>query len=143
MNRKPTTIDEYLASVTGEKRRALDGLRRTIRKIVPNAEECISYRIPAFKLEGKVIAGFCATAKGCSYFPFSGSVLGKVGRAVQRYRGTKSSLHFDPTEPLPPRLVRKLIKTRIAEVRTGSKRRRASAKNGARSRLRAELGIQK
>lgn len=131
MKRKPTTIDEYLASVTGERRRALESLRRTIRKIVPHAEECISYRIPAFKLEGEVIAGFCATARGCSYFPFSGSTLGTMGAALRAYGGTKSSLHFDPGEPLPPRLVRELIETRIAEVKTGSKRRRrpASAKS--------------
>jgi uncharacterized protein YdhG (YjbR/CyaY superfamily) len=131
MKRKPTTIDEYLASVTGEKRRALDRLRKTIRKIVPDAEECISYRIPAFRLNGKVIAGFCTTAKGCSYFPFSGSTLGTVGAALKGYEGTKSSLHFDPAEPLPPLLVRKLIDTRIAEVEKGSKhrRRRASARS--------------
>jgi uncharacterized protein YdhG (YjbR/CyaY superfamily) len=129
--RKPTTIDEYLASVTGAKRRALENLRKTIRKIVPDAEECISYRIPAFKLDGRVIAGFCATARGCSYFPFSGSTLGAVGAALRGYEGTKSSLHFDAAEPLPPQLVRKLIKTRIAEVKKGSKRlrRRSPAKS--------------
>ncbi len=131
MKRKPTTIDEYLASVTGEKRRALGILRKTIRKIAPDAEECISYRIPAFRLDGKVIAGFCATAKGCSYFPFSGSTLGTLGAALQGYGGTKSSLHFDPAAPLSPQIVRKLIKTRIAELKKGSKRRRwrASARS--------------
>jgi uncharacterized protein YdhG (YjbR/CyaY superfamily) len=52
MARKPTTIDEYLARVKGDKRTALDKLRKTIRAIVPKAEECISYAIPAFRLEG-------------------------------------------------------------------------------------------
>ncbi len=124
MKRKPTTIDEYLASVTEEKRRALQGLRKTIRRIVPDAEECISYRIPAFRLDGKVIPGFCATARGCSYFPFSGSTLAKLGAVVEGYGGPKSSLHFDPAASLPPRLVRKLIRTRIAEVKKDSKRPR-------------------
>ena len=72
---KPTTIDAYLTTVKGEKRLALDKLRKTIRAVVPKAEECISYRLPAFRLDGKVIAGFCATTKGCSYFPFSGRTL--------------------------------------------------------------------
>ena len=106
MARKPTTIDQYLATVRGEKRAALDKLRKMIRKIVPKAEECISYGIPAF----------AATAKGCSYLPFSGSTLGTLADELEDYEMTKSSLHFDPAEPLPTTLVRKLIKARIAET---------------------------
>jgi uncharacterized protein YdhG (YjbR/CyaY superfamily) len=71
--------------------------------------------MPAFRLEGRIVAGFAATAKGCSYFPFSGSTLGTLAAELEDYGGTKSSLHFDPAEPLPTTLVRKLIKTRIAE----------------------------
>jgi len=115
MARKPTNIDEYLATVTGEKRVALDKLRKTIRAIVPKAEECISYRIPAFRFEGKIVAGFAVTAKGCSFFPFSGSTLRSLADDLEGYDMTKSSLHFDPAEPLPATLVRKLIKARIAE----------------------------
>ena len=73
MAKQPTTIDEYLAAVKGEKRAALDKLRKNIRTIIPKAEECISYRLPAFRLDGKIVAGVAATTKGCSYFPFSGS----------------------------------------------------------------------
>ena len=113
---KPTTIDEYLAAVKGEKRAALDKLRKTIRGIVPKAEECISYGIPAFSLDGNIVAGFAATKKGCSYFPFSGSTLGSLAEEVEDYEQTKSSLHFDPAAPLPATLVRKLIKARIAET---------------------------
>jgi len=114
---KPTTIDEYLQSVTGERRRALDKLRATIRKLMPKAEECISYAIPAFRLDGRVIAGFAATAKGCSYFPFSGSTLKTLSKELKGYGGTKSALHFDPAKPLPARLVRQLIRVRRAETR--------------------------
>jgi len=116
MARKPTTIDEYLATVRGEKRAALDKLRKTIRTVVPEAEECISYAIPAFRLHGKVVAGFAATTKGCSYFPFSGSTLATLADELEGYDMTKSSLHFDPAEPLPATLLRKLIKARIAET---------------------------
>jgi uncharacterized protein YdhG (YjbR/CyaY superfamily) len=112
---KPTSIDEYLVTVTGQKRAALDTLRKTIRAIVPKAEECISYRIPAFRFEGKIVAGFAVTAKGCSYFPFSGSTLRSLADDLKGYDMTKSSLHFDPAKPLPATLVRKLIKARIAE----------------------------
>lgn len=116
MKGKPRTIDEYLATVKGERRAALDHLRRTIRAVVPRAEECISYRIPAFRLDGKVIAGFLATAKGCSYYPFSGATLRTLARELEGYEGTRGSLHFDPARPLPKALVRKLLRARIAET---------------------------
>jgi uncharacterized protein YdhG (YjbR/CyaY superfamily) len=116
MARKPTTIDEYLATVSGERRTALDNLRKMIRGFVPKAEECISYGNPAFRLEGAVVAGFCATTKGCSYFPFSGSTLGTLAGELRDYDMTKSALHFHPEHPLPASLVRKLIKARIAET---------------------------
>jgi uncharacterized protein YdhG (YjbR/CyaY superfamily) len=116
MGGKPTTIDEYLAAVRGDKRAALDRLRKTIRTFVPKAKECISYGMPAFRLDGHVVAGFAATAKGCSYFPFSGSTLGTLADELADYDRTKSALHFDPARPLPVTLVRKLVKTRIAET---------------------------
>jgi uncharacterized protein YdhG (YjbR/CyaY superfamily) len=115
MLRKPTSIDHYLSTVKGDQRVALKQLRKTIRAIIPRAEECISYRIPAFRLNGKVVAGFLATTKGCSYFPFSGSTLRTLAKEVAGYEQTKGALHFDPTQPLPASLVRKLIKARIAE----------------------------
>lgn len=116
MPRKPSTIDEYLATVKGEKRAALEKLRRTIRRIVPKAEECISYGIPAFRLDGRIIAGFLATKRGCSYFPFSGRTLTTLADDVEHYDKTRGSLHFDPGKPLAITLVRKLIKARITEA---------------------------
>jgi uncharacterized protein YdhG (YjbR/CyaY superfamily) len=115
--RKPTTIDDYLKRVPEDRRRALEDLRAKIQSIVPDAEECISYRIPAFRVNGVVVAGFCATAKGCSYFPFSGSTLKFLARDISRYDQTKGSLHFSSDEPLPTAIVRKLIKARIAETK--------------------------
>ena len=117
MTRQATTIDEYLAGVSDDKRRALEDLRKKIRAVVPAAEECISYRIPAFRVGGTVVAGFCATTKGCSYFPFSGSTLKTLARDVAAYDQTKSALHFSPAKPLPATLVRRLIRTRIAETK--------------------------
>jgi uncharacterized protein YdhG (YjbR/CyaY superfamily) len=110
-------IDVYLAKVSGNKRVALDKLRKTIRSIVPKAEECISYGMPAFRLDGTVIAGFQATAKGCSYYPFSGTTLRTLADDLRGYDQTKSALHFSPDQPLPATLVRRLIKARIAETR--------------------------
>lgn len=119
MGKKPTTIDEYLASVRPDRRAALEKLRRTIRSVVPDAEECISYSMPAFRYNGHVIAGFLATAKGCSYYPFSGTTLATLSAELAAYSQTKSALHFDPDQPLPATLVRTLIKARIAETLRG------------------------
>ena len=122
MRKKPTTIDEYLASLKPDRRAALGKLRRMIRSVVPDAEECISYSMPAFRYNGHVIAGFLATAKGCSYFPFSGTTLSTLSSELARYSRTKSALHFDAERPLPLAIVRKLIKTRVAETATRPKR---------------------
>lgn len=117
MLRKATSIDEYLAGVTGAKRTALEKLRKMIRQVIPKADECISYNMPAFRLNGTVVAGFLATAKGCSYFPFSGTTLETLAGDVSGYKQTKGSLHFDPGKPLSAALVRKLVKARIAETK--------------------------
>ena len=114
--RNGSTIDDYLNSLPEDRRRTLEDLRAKIRSIVPGAHECISYRIPAFRLNG-VIAGFCATAKGCSYFPFSSATLMTLADDIGSYVQTKGSLHFSADKPLSTSLVRKLIKTRIAETK--------------------------
>jgi uncharacterized protein YdhG (YjbR/CyaY superfamily) len=116
MAHKSTTIDEYLAGVSADRHALLQQLRKTIRSIVPEAEECISYRIPAFRLRGGIVAGFCARREGCSYFPFSGSTLTTLAGDVADFQRTKSALHFDRDKPLSAKLVRKLIKTRMAEM---------------------------
>jgi uncharacterized protein YdhG (YjbR/CyaY superfamily) len=117
MRPAPKSIDAYLATVPPSKRAALAKLRATIHGIVPKAEECISYRIPAFRLDGKIVAGFCARKSGCSYFPFSGRTLQTLADDVAAYDRTKSALHFDPEVGLPTTLVQKLLRARIAETR--------------------------
>jgi len=116
MRGKPKTINEYLAAVSGEQRAALDQLRSLLRTLLPNAEECISYGLPAFRLDGSVVAGFAATKKGCSYYPFSGRTLKTLADELEGYTMTAGALHFAAAEPLPRGLVRKLVKTRIAET---------------------------
>jgi uncharacterized protein YdhG (YjbR/CyaY superfamily) len=119
----PRTIDEYLDALDDPKRTALQKLRQTILGIIPNAEECISYGMPAFRLEGKVIAGFAAFKNHLSYLPHSGSVIPELSDDLAGYQSTEGSLHFPIDGPLPKTLVRKLIATRLKEVR-----RRASEK---------------
>jgi uncharacterized protein YdhG (YjbR/CyaY superfamily) len=114
MRRHPG-IDEYLARVSPRCRALLQKLRKTIRSVVPEVEECISYRLPAFRYGGSVIAGFSATSTGCSYYPFSGTTLKTLADDIEGYSKTKSALHFGPDKPLPASLVRKLLTARMAE----------------------------
>lgn len=111
---KGSTVKDYLASLPADRRKALKTLRANIRAIIPNAEECISYRMPAYRVNGVVVAGFLATKDGCSYYPFSGSTLRILARDLAGYSRTKGALHFSSETPLPIPLLRKLIKTRIA-----------------------------
>lgn len=113
--RRDPAIDEYLAEVTPSSRALLQKLRKAIRSIVPEVEECISYRLPAFRYKGSIIAGFSATSTGCSYYPFSGTTLKTLADDLDGYSQTRSALHFGPDKPLPTALVRKLLKARIAE----------------------------
>ena len=130
--RKATPIDNYLRTVPEDRRRALEDLRAKIRSVVPDAEECISYGMPAFRLPGGVVAGFQATKKGGSYYPFSGSTLATVARFICAYDQTKSALHFWPDTPLPLTLVRRLIKARMAEIEESEVKRSPPARRRTR-----------
>jgi uncharacterized protein YdhG (YjbR/CyaY superfamily) len=77
----------------------------------------ISYRVPAFRTGGKIVAGFAAFKDHLSYLPFSGSVLPELGDELRGYAMTKSSLHFPVDNPLPKELVAKLIDARMRQIR--------------------------
>ena len=109
-------VDTYLAALDEPGRSTLEQLRRSILAVIPDAEQCISYGMPAFKVQGRTVAGFAAFKNHLSYLPHSGSVLGMLGDEVSGYQGTKGSLHFPPDEPLPAGLVEKLVRTRMREA---------------------------
>jgi uncharacterized protein YdhG (YjbR/CyaY superfamily) len=111
-------VDEYLRGLEEPKRSTLEALRRTILEIVPDAEQVISYKVPAFRVDGRIVAGFAAFKDHLSYLPFSGSVLPELASELEGYTMTKSALHFPVDRPLPETLVRKLIAAR----RTGASR---------------------
>ena len=110
-------VDEYLLGIEEPKRATLETLRNTILEIVPEADQLISYGMPAFRMEGKTVAGFAAFRKHLSYLPFSGTVLSQLTDELEGYTMTKSALHFGVDEPLPKALVEKLIAVRRAETR--------------------------
>lgn len=109
-------IDSYLSDHEEPKRSTLQTLRRTILEIVPEAEETISYRVPAFRLHGEVIAGLAAFRNHLSYLPFSDSALVQVADQLEGYTTTKSSLHFPTHQPLPKASLKKLIALRLEDA---------------------------
>ena len=112
---KPTTIDEYLAGVRDDQRAALQELRAAILQVAPDATECLSYAMPAFRVDGKVVAGFAAYSKNCGYYPFSGGTLGAFAEELAGFETTKGAVRFTPEKPLPRTLVQKLVLARLAE----------------------------
>jgi uncharacterized protein YdhG (YjbR/CyaY superfamily) len=112
----PIEIDRYLAGLDEPQRSTLEALRKSIMEVVPGAEQCISYGMPAFKVQGKTVAGFAAFKNHLSYLPHSGSVLVTLPDDVAPYETSKGSLKFAINNPLPNRLVKKLIHTRMEEL---------------------------
>ena len=109
-------IDRYLAALDEPKRSTLDALRKSIMEVVPDAEQCISYGMPAFKVKGKTVAGFAAFKNHLSYLPHSGSALATIPDAVAPYETSKGSLKFAIDQTLPKRLVKHLITARMREL---------------------------
>ena len=113
--RQPKTHDDYLVAVTEDKRVALQKLRKAIKTAAPKAEECISYQIPAFRLNGKFLVGYGAGANHCAFYP--GSVVQALKKELKAYDTSKGTIRFPADKPLPSALVRKLIKLRMEEKR--------------------------
>ncbi|MBZ5554912.1 MAG: DUF1801 domain-containing protein [Acidobacteriia bacterium] len=114
MSTKPKTIDDYLVSLSKEKRAALENLRRAIKSAAPKAEECISYNIPAFRLAGRLLVAFGAAANHCAFYPGAFPVKAHKDE-LKAYDTSKGTIRFQADRPLPATLVRKLVKTRITE----------------------------
>jgi uncharacterized protein YdhG (YjbR/CyaY superfamily) len=103
--------------LSDDKRAALEKLRKAIRAAAPKAEEGFSYGLPAFRLDGKPLAGFGASANHCAFYPMSGSIVEAHGDELTGYDRSKGTIRFPPDKPLPAALVRKLVKARIAEIK--------------------------
>jgi uncharacterized protein YdhG (YjbR/CyaY superfamily) len=114
MPAKAGTIDDFLATLSDEKRAALETLRKAIQAAAPRAEEYINYGVPAFHLNGKLLVAFGAAAKHCAFYP--GAYPIEVHQNdLKAYSTSKGTIRFPADQPLPAALVRKLVKTRIAQ----------------------------
>jgi uncharacterized protein YdhG (YjbR/CyaY superfamily) len=115
-NSRPASVDAYLAALEEPKRSTLQAVRAGIRPILPGAEECISYNMPAYRVNGTVVAGFAAFTNHLAYLPHSGQVLKQMDADLAGYTRTPGSLHFAVDTPLPEPLLAKLIALRLASI---------------------------
>ncbi len=110
---KPKTHEDYLAAVTEDKRAALQKLRKAIKTAAPKAEECISYQLPAFRLNGRFLVAYGAATNHCAFYP--GSTVKALKEELKGYDTSKGTIRFPASKPLPSALARKLVKLRTEE----------------------------
>jgi uncharacterized protein YdhG (YjbR/CyaY superfamily) len=117
MRAKPKSVDDYLARLSDTQRAALEKLRRDIKAVVPSAEECISYAIPGYRLGSRLLVSFGAAKNHCAFYPGAHPIRAHE-KELTGYRLAKGTIRFPVEKPLPARLVRKLVKTRVAQLST-------------------------
>ena len=105
-------VADYLSQVPEPQREALERLRRTIKSTAPDAVEVISYQIPTFKLNGRMLVSYAAFKHHCSFFPGAGPIEMHADD-LKSFQTSKGTIQFTPEHPLSTALVKKLVKTRI------------------------------
>jgi uncharacterized protein YdhG (YjbR/CyaY superfamily) len=106
--------DRYLAKLSAENRTALEKLRGQIQAAAPKGEECMSYGVPGFRLNGKWLVSYGAATKHCAFYP--GSIVREFKKDLKDFDTSgKGTIRFSPEKPIPAALVRKIVKARIAQ----------------------------
>ena len=100
--------------MNADQRAALEKLRRTIRTVAPKAEECISYGLAAFRLNGRPLVGFAAWANHCAFYPMSSATVKAFQDQLKGFETSKGTIRFSTDKPLPAAMVKKMVKARIA-----------------------------
>ena len=127
---KPKDIDAYIADFPAEVQEVLGRVRKTIRRAAPTAKEMISYQMPAFKQHGMLVY-FAAWKKHIGlYPPIAGDKV--LEKAVARYAGPKGNLQFPLDEPIPYRLIERIVKLRVKldTAKAEAKRKKKSRTSG-------------
>ena len=116
MARLPSVVAKHYQRAPSPQRDTMLEMRKRILEIVPRAEEVVSYGMPAFKVDGKIVAGLLSNKKHVGYYPFSGSILHLFPDELAKFSTTKSALHVPVDKPLTKTLLSKLIKARLAQI---------------------------
>jgi uncharacterized protein YdhG (YjbR/CyaY superfamily) len=117
MGEKPSTVAEYLATLSDAQRAGIDALRDAVRAAAPEAEEGISYGIPVFRVDGKTLVWVAAWKQHFGLYPLSAAMLRDHAAALDGYETSKGTVRFPATRPLPIDLVKTLAGARLVELR--------------------------
>ena len=118
------TVEEYWDALSEDQRDGLERIREAIKVAAPDAEETLSYGIPAFKLGGKVLVYYAAFRDHYSIYPYTDAMVEAVGDQLKPYLRDKGTIWFDPKKRIPVGLIKQIVKARIAENETTPRRRR-------------------
>jgi uncharacterized protein YdhG (YjbR/CyaY superfamily) len=126
--RLPINIDDYILKFSPEVQEILSNIRTTIRSVAPDAEEVISYQMPAFRQHG-ILVYFAAWKEHIGlYPPISGDA--EIEKAVALYAGPKGNLQFPLDKPIPLNFIRRIVKLRVKQNNEKAEAKRASRKKG-------------
>jgi len=121
---KPIDHDEYLSRLPEDKRAALQRLREQVLKAAPAAEECVAWQMPSFRVDGRLLVSYAAARNHCSLYPMSSDLMEEMAAELAARDTSKGTIRFQPDEPLPAALVRRIVKARLAENRGKGRIRR-------------------
>jgi uncharacterized protein YdhG (YjbR/CyaY superfamily) len=113
-------IDKYLKSLPDQQRIVLEKLRQTIKEIVPEAQEVISYQMPAYKYHGMLV-GFAAFKNHCSFVPWNSKTVEQFKEELNDFSVSKGTIRFTPEKPIPDALLKKIIEARVNDNLSKSK----------------------
>jgi len=109
-------VDEYLRTIHGPDREALERVIAIARDVVPEAQEGISYAMPALLYRDKGLLATVRTKKFLSLYPYSGAVIASVLDALSDFQTTTGSVHYSAHHQLPDAIVRRIVAARRAEI---------------------------
>ena len=118
------TINEYLISQADEVKLMLQKIRKIVVEISPDAEEVISYNMPAFKAYGRILVYFAGFKNHCSLFPANAGLIEEMKDELKNYKTSKGTIQFELNKPLPTALIKKIVKIRVKENLEKSKKKK-------------------
>jgi uncharacterized protein YdhG (YjbR/CyaY superfamily) len=133
-----TVVDAYIAKQPSDVQPVLQRVRRIIRKVLPDAEETISYQIPTYKLHGQYVVYFAGWKQHWSLYPVTNLVRGALGSELASYELSKGTVRFPLADPVPAKLVERIVGelARAAQRRRRIKAASPSKQDGRRRRTR-------